>query len=756
VLLTVIPLLFFSCNATRYVQEDEYLLHDYRIEIDNGKLDKKELNGYIKQKPNKRILFWRFYLSLYNLSSPEKDNGFNRWLKRIGEPPVVYDSGLKERSAEQLKLYMRNKGYYHAQVSDTTYFRNQRARVLYRIDPDKPYRIRDISYFFHDASLASPVLKDTASSVIRQGDLLDVDLLEKERQRIEGILRDSGYYHFDSEYIYYEVDSTLSGNLVDVTLNIRNYPVQGSNGRIIHTDHPVYRIRNVYLVTEYNADRINWNGTKDPGLADTVVYDNVHVVYKGEPDIRPSVVTQKNYIMPGDLYNATNESNTYRNLSSLSAFRTVEIRFSEVGERSNLLDAEVLIVPATRQSFTVRLEGTNSGGNIGAAGNLTYRHMNLFGRSEQFDLSFTGAIETLRETGTSGYGNLLEFGVEGRLRIPKFLLPFRTDQFIRSFNPQTNIRLSLNFQQRPDYSRTLVNATFGYNWKGRGNFSHLVYPLETSLILTPYKSPEFQDWLEGKYLFYSYEPHLIIDSRYTMIFTNQKLLKNQDFQNVRLNLESAGNLLYSGYRLFAPGQTTGEYQLFGVDFSQYVKADVDFRDYNFFYEDISLVFRGFAGAAIPYLNSGAVPFEKQYFSGGANSIRAWQVKNLGPGSFNDTTRTTYPNQTGDLKLEVNLEYRFKLFWKLETAIFLDAGNIWSLSEDDDREGARFAFDRFHRELAVGTGFGTRFVFNFFILRFDLGVPLRNPYPIEGSQWLPGNAGISGRDLTFNIAIGYPF
>ncbi|RPI42899.1 MAG: outer membrane protein assembly factor, partial [Bacteroidetes bacterium] len=449
-LLPVIPFLLASCNATKYVQEDEFLLHDYRIEIDNGRVDKKELDDYIKQKPNQRILSWRFYLSLYNLSSPEKDNGFNRWLKRIGEPPVVYDMGLRERSAEQLKLYMRNKGYYHAQVSDTAFFRDQRARVLFRIDAREPFRIRDISYFFHDASLAPLVLEDTASSAVKPGDLLDVDLLEQERLRIKNILRDSGYYHFDSDFIYFEVDSSLSGNQVDVTLGIRNFPVQGPGGRIMHVDHPLYRIRDVYLVTEYDADRMTGNGTGHSGSLDTILYENVYVVYKDEPDIRPSVVTQKNYIMPGDLYNATDEISTYRNLSSLSAFRTVEIRFSEVGENTGLLDAEVLIVPSTRQSFTVRLEGTNSGGNIGAAGNLTYRHMNLFGRSEQFDLSFTGAIETLRETGTSGYGNLLEFGVEGRLRIPKFLLPFRTDQFIRRFNPQTNIRLSYNFQQRPD------------------------------------------------------------------------------------------------------------------------------------------------------------------------------------------------------------------------------------------------------------------------------------------------------------------
>ena len=416
----------------------------------------------------------------------------------------------------------------------------------------------------------------------------------------------------------------------------------------------------------------------------------------------------------------------------------------------------MLIAPATRQSITFRLEGTNSGGNIGAAGNLTYGHRNLFGGSEQFDLSFKGAIETLRESQGNRPGNMLEFGVEARLRIPKFLLPFRTDQFIRRFNPQTNVRLSYNYQRRPDYTRTLANASFGYNWQGTGDFSHLVYPLETSLVLTPYKSQSFQDWLEGKYLYYSYEPHLIVDSRYTMVFSNQKLLKNQDFQDVRINLEAAGNLLYGGYSLLGPEPEGETYRLFGVDFAQYVKGDIDFRNYDFFYEDISLVLRGFLGAGFAYLNSSAMPFEKQYFSGGANSIRAWQVKNLGPGSYNDTTSTSYPNQTGDLKLEANMEYRFKLFWKLEAALFLDVGNIWSLSPEDDREGARFEFSDFYRELAVGTGVGTRFVFNFFIFRFDLGIPLRNPYPVDGSNWLPGYSGISGRDLTFNIAIGYPF
>ncbi|MCK5135780.1 MAG: BamA/TamA family outer membrane protein [Bacteroidales bacterium] len=759
ILVFIIPILLFSCRATKYVPEDQYLLHSYKIESGNGDFEKKALNDYIKQKPNKRIFFWRFYLSLYNLSSPKKDNGFNRWLKRIGEPPVVYDEDLKEKSAEQLILYMRNKGFYQVEVSDTTQYRKKRATVMYTVTPNQPYRIRDISYFFHDASLSSLVMADTTSSGFRQGELFDVDLLQQERIRIETVLRNSGYYSFNRDFVYFEVDSSLNSHQVDITLGIRNFPDQDRSGKVVHVDHPVYKIRDVYLISDYDA--VSSQRMRDSGLVrkDTLLFDSIHVVYSEKPNIRPSVVTQKNYIIPNKLFNASNVQRTYRNLSSLSALRMVDIRFNEVESDSNLLDCEVMIAAATRQSYTIKLEGTNSGGNIGAAGNLNYRHQNLFGGSEQFDLSFLGAIETLRETSSDTVSSLnlmQEFGVEARLRIPKFLLPFKTDQFIRRYNPQTNIRLSYNYQKRPQYTRTLANASFGYEWKGNKNLTHRVYPLEASLILTPFMRDDFRDWLEGMYLFYSYQPHLIIDSRYTMIFTNQKLLKNQDFQDVRVSLETAGNLLYGGYKLLAPDPGDDKYQLFGVDFAQYLKGDIDLRNYNFLYEDVSLVLRGFAGVGYAFLNSNAMPFEKQYFSGGANSIRAWQVKNLGPGSYNDTTVTSYPNQTGDVKLEANMEYRFKLFWKLEAAFFLDVGNIWSLSDEDDREGAGFEFKRFYKELAVGTGVGTRFVFSFFIFRFDLGIPLRNPYPIEGYNWLPGNAGVKGSDLTFNIAIGYPF
>lgn len=754
--------MLFSCRATKYIPEDEHLLHDYKIESEKGDFDRKVLDEYIKQQPNKRILGWRFYLSLYNLSTPGKDGGFQNWLRRIGEPPAIYDEDMKFKSTEQLALHMKNKGFYEAEVTDTTIYKKRRARIIYRVKPREPYMIRDITYFFQDATLSDMVLADTGSSNFRTGELFDVDVMQEERIRIESLLRDSGYYAFTRDFVYFEVDSSLNSHQADVTLGIRNYPRTNSRGYTVHTDHPVYTIRDVHMTTDFNALTYDKENTEGNLPRDTMVYDSIYLIHSEKPNIRPSVATQKNYIIPGSLFDASDVNRTYRNLSSLSAFRMVDIRFREVDSDQPMLDCDILVAPATRQSYSVKVEGTNSAGNIGAAANFSYGHRNLFGGSEQFDLTFMGAIENIKTSGETidstytGPSIMQEYGIEARLRIPKFLLPVRTDQFIRKYNPQTNIRLSYNYQKRPDYTRTLANASFGYDWKGTENMMHRVYPVEASLILTPYKSDKFQEWLEGKYLYYSYEPKLIMDTRYSMIWSNQKLLKNQNFQDFRFNIETAGNLLYAGYSSFAQEPDSGNYQILGVDFAQYVKADIDFRSYIFLYEDISLILRGFAGVGFAYGNSSAMPFEKQYFSGGANSIRAWQVKDLGPGSYDDPEESDYPNQTGDVKLEANMEYRFPLFWKLEAALFLDIGNIWSLSSEDDREGAGFEFNRFYKELAVGTGLGARAVFSFLVFRFDMGIPLRNPYPVEGSNWLPRNSGVEARDLTFNLAIGYPF
>ncbi|MCK4921601.1 MAG: BamA/TamA family outer membrane protein, partial [Bacteroidales bacterium] len=442
------------------------------------------------------------------------------------------------------------------------------------------------------------------------------------------------------------------------------------------------------------------------------------------------------------------------------SFRSVNINFKESqaeidkGEKS--IDCEILLTPSILQSFTVEVEGTNSSGNIGAAGNLIYQHRNLFKGAENFDLRFKGALETLKESYSANFGNMVELGSEMRVSIPKFILPFKTDQFIKKFNPSTTVSVAYNFQRRPDYSRTIANISFGYNWKGNRFLTHIINPIELNFVKIPYKSQKFIDWLEGKYIFYSYQPHLVSVSNYSLIYTNQNIQKSSDFQYLRLNLESAGNLLSTSFNLLDIETQGDNYKLFNTEFAQYLRGDFDFRYYNVINDNNSVVYRLFAGAGIPYANSNALPFEKKYFSGGANSIRAWQVRNLGPGSYVEEITNTYPNKTADIKLEANIEYRFKLFWLLEGALFIDAGNIWAINSSDEREGALFTTNTFHKEIAVGTGFGTRFDFSFFVFRLDLGVKARDPILPDGQRWIIGNRKMNSDDFTVNIGIGYPF
>ncbi len=746
-----------SCVPTKYLKDDEYLLNRYKIEDGGSEIPSEEYRNYIKQKPNKKILGWKFWLNLYNLSSETSTNGLNRWLKSIGEPPVVYSEDLRENTSQQLELFLFNKGYFNALVSDTTLFHNRKAKVIYNIKPGQPYFIRNLDYFFEDASLSKYIMTDSIPQALKVGDQYDVGKFQEENVRIEELLLNKGYFNFTRDFVYYEVDSALESHQVDITLGIKNYPVKDYRGNIIRTTHPAYTLRNVYMKTD--SDLSGLSGNLGSISYDTTCYDNIFVINEPGIRIKHGLITQKNYILPGELYNSRRVQQTYRNLTALSAFRLVDINFTEVDPVSHKLDCEIKMMPAVLQAFTGGIEGTTSGGNIGAAGNLNYQHRNLFGGSEKFDLTFLGAIETLPdnpETPEEEFGTMQELGVETKLNLPQFLLPFKTDQFIRKFNPQTNINFAYNYQRRPDYTRSTFRGSFGYQWRGNRYLNHSVYPIDISLINTPYIAPDFEQWLAGTYLYYSYLPHFITDQRYRLVYTNQKINKTSDFQYLRFGIETAGNLMYGIYQILGNPDKDSVFKLFGLDYAQYFRTELDFRHYDYRGDGVSFVYRGFFGVAIPYLNSNAIPFEKQFFGGGANSIRAWRVKDLGPGSFKGDTISKYPNQTADLKIEANVEFRFKLFWKLEGAAFVDIGNIWSLSKEDDREGALFSFNSFIKEFAVGTGLGLRFDFSFFIFRIDLGIPMVDPSYPEGHRWVPAQTDLKWNDLGYNFAIGYPF
>jgi outer membrane protein assembly factor BamA len=752
---TIALLLMSSCSTTKYVSGDQYLLNDYKIKTDNRKVDVEELSTYIRQKPNKKILLFKFHLGVYNLSKPDKDNGFNNYLRRIGEAPVIYDESVKDKSVNQLELFLRKKGYYKAEVTDSVIIDKKKASIVYTVAANKPYTIRKVNYRFEDPGLSEFVLKDTVNSLLKKNSLLDEDALILERERIETVLKGQGYFRFFKEFIYFSVDTSLRTYQTDVTMVFKKYREEGFDEEI---PHPRYRIREVYINTNYDlsialSDRDLYESTLD-----TTRVKQINIIYSGRENIKPGIVIESNYLLPGQLYDVNNEIRTNRNLGALKLFRLVDIGFTDSGELNSdgewLIDCSILLTPSTLQSYTIDNEVTNSSGNIGAAGSLNYQHRNLFKGAENLDMRLKGAIETLE-----GYsGNLAEVGAEVKITFPKFLLPFRTDQFIKKFNPSTSLLFAYNFQRRPEFTRTVANASFGYVWRGNRNLTHTINPVELNLVKIPFRSAVFLEWLEneGKNIFYSYQPHLILNTNYGLTFTNQNIQKARDFVFVKYNVESAGNLLYSLYKTAGIKTDSLNYELFNVEFAQYVKSDIDFRYYNIIDENNSIVYRIFAGAGVPYANSTAMPFEKKYFSGGANSIRAWQVRSLGPGSYLEKKRLTYPIQTGDIKLEANIEYRFKLFWVIEGALFVDAGNVWAVDKSDQRPGALFTFDNFYRDIAVGTGIGTRFDFSFFLFRLDIGLKTRNPVLAEGEKWIFGNRKITTNDLQLNIGIGYPF
>lgn len=422
-----------------------------------------------------------------------------------------------------------------------------------------------------------------------------------------------------------------------------------------------------------------------------------------------------------------------------------------------MLDCIIQLTQVIPQSYTVELEGTSSAGSPGGALNFLYQHKNLFHGAEQFNIKLKGAYErNLRDT--TGFKSIEEYGIETSLKLPSFLMitPNKIN-FISKYNPRTVFQLAYNYQKMPAYTRTVINATFGYNWNAGSYQNHTVNPLQINVVKLPRIDSLYAIKIENSsYQSYSYKDLLIVGGNYTYIFNNQLIKKSRDFWKLKVNVESAGNLLSLGNKIVGATKKSDSYNILGQPFAQYIKSDLDLV-YNFILNDFSsLVYRGFIGAGIPYGNSKAIPFAKQYFGGGANGIRAWRVRTLGPGS-STLVDSTFLNQTADIKIELNAEYRFKLFWLLEGAVFVDAGNIWTYQEDTDRPGAQFKFNKFINDMAVGTGLGLRFDFNFVLLRTDLGIKLRDPQLQSYPKWIPLQRSYKFRDdFSFVLGIGYPF
>jgi outer membrane protein assembly factor BamA len=765
-LLIFISLLIYSCNPTKYVPEGETLLDENHINVSNEGIKPADLELYLKQKPNKRIFGARFHLGLYNMSNLNKEKGINKWLREIGEEPVVFDPYAAGKSVSQIRSYVSSKGYFDGKVAETVETVKQHTKVYYNVDITTPYTIRNVTYDIADSNLLNLYLFDSINSLIDRGKPYDVDILQKERLRFERLVRDHGFYEFSSDYISYVVDSTSGSRQVDIKLIVKNFPRVDANNFVKLVPHSLFRINNIYIYPDFLPKEAVEEGDSYFGKLDTTFYRGYYFIDdEKKPAVSYDFIIQSLYLKPGSTYNLTNTEQSQAHLMGAKVYRLVNVSFNEPeashmnADKMRLIDCVIQLTLLSKQSYKVELEGTHSGGNLGGALNLIYQNKNLFHGAELFSMKLKGAYEAMRQEGTR-LEPTQEYGVETSLRLPDFLVPFiKSEEFVKKYNPTTNLIGAYNYQSMPFYTRTMANASFGYNWKGSTYQEHFVNPLQFNIIKLPSIDSAFRERIErSSYLAYAYKDVLILGGSYSFIFNNQSIKKSRDYWFLRWNLESSGNIMHAYNTAFSGARPdTVPYKFLDQPYAQYVKTDIDIR-YNYIINAAaSIVYRGFFGIGVPYGNSRAVPFEKQYFGGGSNGLRGWQVRTLGPGSYKpDSTSTSFLNQTADMKLELNAEYRFKLFWILEGAVFVDAGNIWNYRNDPDRPGSQFRLNTFYKDIAVGTGTGLRFDLSFFLGRIDLGMKLRDPSISDGNKWILANRSLNKNDFAIVLGIGYPF
>lgn len=760
--LLIIILIISSCNPTKYVPQGETLLDENHITINKEGVKKTDLEPYIKQKPNKRIFGTRFHLGLYNLSNINKTKWPHSWLREIGEEPVIFDAYSTTKSREQIQSYISSKGYFDSNVTDTIETANRKSKVFYNVDLKTPYTIRNLYYEIADTTIRKLFYFDSVNCMIERGKPYDVDVLQNEKTRFERIAKDNGYYGFSGDHIFFNIDSTIGSRQVDIHYGMKMLLQVDQNNRVSLVPHSIYRVRNIYIYTDFVPKDVLVGGEAYRNSLDTTEYNGYKFISPGvKPKIKAELILQSLYLKPGSIFNVTNTERTQSHLLSLKTYRLVNITYIEVSEPDYkqgsvlTLDCNIQLTLLSRQSFNAEIEGTNTGGNLGGALNLIYANKNLFHGAELFNLKLKGAYEATTQGDT--LRSIQEYGIETSIRFPKFLLPFlEKESFIKKYNPTTTLLAAFNYQDMAFYRRTMANATFGYTWYGNTFNTHIVNPVLFNLINKLYINPDFEKKIANTYQAYAYRDVLILGGNYSYIFSNQKIKKSRDYWFIRFNAESAGNLPGLASKLAGSVKKDSSYYILGQPFAQYLRADIDIR-YNVILNDVSsIVYRAFIGAGIPYGNSVAIPVEKQYFGGGANGIRAWQVRTLGPGSFEPGDKKLL-NQTGDIKIEANIEYRFKLFWILNGALFVDAGNIWSYNHDPATEGSQFRIKKFYNDLAVGTGTGIRLDLSFVMLRVDMGMKLRDPRLTPGSKWIMLNRAYNFKDdFTIVLAIGYPF
>jgi outer membrane protein assembly factor BamA len=530
------------------------------------------------------------------------------------------------------------------------------------------------------------------------------------------------------------------------------------DGTIAEKPHRQYYINDVTVLTDY--DPLHREGEAPFTPTDTVKTRNITVIYgKNGRSIRPSILRKANYLTPGMLFNERNLEQTYSSYVALNALHNVNVRFTEFEENDTMkLSATILTSPAKVHGFGMEVEGTNSAGDLGFASSVNYRHRNLFKGAEIFSARIRGAYESLSGSSLYGLSNYWEVGGETSLSFPRFLFPFFTERFKRRLRANTELKVSYNWQTRPEYERAILSGEWGYNWQNRTNSlaRHSFSLIDIDYVYLADINRDFLQSLPEATRLYNFNNQFIVSSGYSYSFNSYNpQYRQRNTHSLRISVESAGNVLYAASSLLRTDKgDDGHYKLFGIDYSQYLKGDFDFSKGIVVDERNRLAFHLGVGLAYPYGNAERIPFERRYFSGGANSVRGWSVRSLGPGGM-QIDSASFATQAGDIRLDVNLEYRTKLFWKFELATFVDAGNIWTIRSYPDQQGGTFDFREFYKEIAFSYGIGLRLDFDFFLIRFDTGFKAYDPQAKGSRRWAITNPNFRN-NFAWHFAVGYPF
>lgn len=759
----LIIILTAGCSSVRHLPKGEKLYIGHTIKIENdttkraeAKALKSDLSGLLRPKPNSKFLGIRLKLWIYNvLGTPSKSTGFRSRLKnKFGEPPVLASSVDLQKNEEILQNRLENRGYFTAVVTGDTVSRRRKVTAKYVAKTGQQYLIASVHFPTDSTVLAQSIAKLAPQSILKVGDPYNLDVIKGERERIDQSLKEKGFYFFSPDFLIARVDSTEGTNQVDIYMSIK--PTIPTRAR------DVYTIDDVYIYPNYSLTQTQIDTAK----SNAIFYKGYHVIDR-DSIFQPEVFRRVMLFNPGDIYNRHDHNLSLNRLVNLGSFKFVKNRFEVDRDKNDKLDVFYYLTPHPRKSIRAELFGTTkSNNNTGTQFNINWRNRNTFRQAEQLNISTYAATEIQVSGSQRGY-NTYRFGGEGTLAVPRFLIPFFDVNTTNEFVPRSKVILGYEYLNKQKlYGINSFRGELGYDWKPNVLKQHELLPVSINYVQPSRIMPEYQDSIDhnrdlAPSLKKAIEPQFIVGSRYSFLYNNQTEVTRKNNFYFNGTADVAGNVL--GLITGANAKKNDVKTLFNSEFSQYVRLDGDVRYYYKLGLNSKLANRVFIGFGLPYGNSTELPFIKQYFTGGSSSNRAFRSRSVGPGTFrpSDTSvRNFLPEQSGDIKLELNTEYRTKLSGIVNGAVFIDAGNIWLYNENPGKPGGKFESD-FLKELAVGAGVGLRFDITFLIIRADLATPVRKPWLPAGDRFVLkdfnlGSSTWRKENLVFNLAVGYPF